>query len=89
MYALCTRIDCRRFEVFTMATISRLEALAEAARQSIKIADEDREARDNEIEEADAVDHMPIRRIAAACGMSPSAVHKIVTARIARRQARL
>jgi len=70
-----------------MATISRLAALAEAARQTAKVAAEDREARNREIEEADAVDRMPLRTISRATGLAVSQVSKITAERTARRQA--
>ncbi|WP_163570761.1 hypothetical protein [Fodinicola feengrottensis] len=70
-----------------MATIERLEALAEAARISAQIAAEDREARDREIEDADASDRMGIRVIARATKLSPSHVSKITATRTAQRQA--
>lgn len=70
-----------------MATISRLAKLAEAARVSAKVAAEDREARDREIEEAEAVDRMGIRVIARGTGMAPSQIARIVGARTAARQA--
>lgn len=72
-----------------MATKERLGALGEAARVSAQVAADDREARDREIEEADAVDGMPIREIARATGLAASHVAKVLNRRTAERQAAL
>ncbi len=69
-----------------MATPERLRSLAAASRRSAQVADDDREARDVEIETADA-EGMPIRAIARWTGLSPGHVQRIIIARAAVRQA--
>lgn len=66
----------------------RLRRLGEAARASEAVAAEDRAARDAAIEEADQ-DHVSVREIARAVGMSPSRVHSVILERTAARQARI
>lgn len=72
------------FEV--RATAERLRRLGEAARASERLAEEDREARNRAIEEADQ-EGWTNREIGRWVGMSPSTVHGIVVARTAARQA--
>ena len=68
--------------------VKRLRRLACAARESEKLAAEDREARDREIEQAEQ-DGMSIREIGRVCGLAPSTVLGIVVKTTADRQARL
>lgn len=68
------------------AMTERLRRLGEAARASEKLAEEDREARNRAIEEAEA-EGWSNRDIARWVGMSPSTVHGIIVARVAARQA--
>jgi ABC-type phosphate/phosphonate transport system ATPase subunit len=72
--------------VYRVATPDRLAALAEAARLSAQLAEDDREARDAAIEEADRLG-MGIREIARYTRLSPGHVQRIITARTAARQA--
>jgi transposase len=66
----------------------RLRRLGAAAKASDDLAANDREARDAEIEQADA-DGLSTREISKAVGMSASRIHAIVLKRTAARQARL
>lgn len=63
----------------------RLTALGTAARRSQQLADDDRAARDAEIERAD-LGGMSVREIAECVGLSHGHVHKVVLARTAARQ---
>lgn len=64
----------------------RLGSLAEAARHSRQLADDDRQTRDDAIEDAD-VDGVSVRAIARAAEMHPGQVSKICAQRTAERQA--
>ncbi len=68
------------------ALAERLRRLGDAARASDQLAEEDREARNRAIEEAD-LEGWSNREIGRWVGMSPSAVHGIIVARTAARQA--
>jgi Homeodomain-like domain len=74
------------YRVATPLTAERLRRLSEAARLSTRLAEDDREARDRAIDEADRAG-WGIREIARACDMSPGHVNRIVAARTAARQA--
>lgn len=65
----------------------RLRRLGEAVRISEELAADDREARDQVIEEADLAG-LGVRQIAKDTGMSPARVNTIITERTAARQAR-
>lgn len=69
-----------------MATPERLRRLSAAARESRKVWETDRDARDSEIEEADR-EGMPIREIARHTSLSPGHVQRTIAARTAARQA--
>jgi AraC-like DNA-binding protein len=64
----------------------RLRRLGAAARAAEQLAQDAREGRDAEIEQAD-VAGLGIRQIATDVGMSPSRVQRIVLERTAARQA--
>lgn len=66
----------------------RLRRLAAAALASRQIAEDDREARDAAIEEADR-DGMELREIARCTNLHPSHIHHVITTRTAARQAAL
>lgn len=66
----------------------QLRRLGAAARQSAKLAEEDREARDAAVEEAER-DGMSVREIARRVDLSVSTVHGILVVRAAARQERL
>lgn len=72
-----------------MSTFEKLRRLADAARASAEVAADDREARDRAIEDADAVERLSVREIARATGLDPTHVSRILTRRIAARQAAL
>lgn len=63
----------------------RLTRLAERVRMSKKVASDDREARDDAIEEAD-LDGVPLLRIVRRTKMSRSHVDKVILSRTAARQ---
>lgn len=65
----------------------RLRRLGTAVRISEEIAEDDREARDAVIEEADLAG-LGVRQIAKDAGLSPGRAQAIITARTAARQAR-
>jgi hypothetical protein len=67
-------------------TAERLRRLSASAKESAKVASEDREARDAAIEEADSAG-LGLREIARACDLSVSHTQRIVVATTARRQA--
>jgi len=79
--------------VFTMRTdhqtaLGRVRALAAAANRSQQLADDDREARDAAIEEAEG-QGMSVREIANASGLSVGGVQGVILKRTAARQKRL
>lgn len=55
---------------------------------SAQLAADDREARDRAIEDAD-LERLSVREIARATGLDPTHVSRILTKRIAERQARV
>lgn len=63
----------------------RLTRLAERARMSQKVASDDREARDDAIEEADLA-NVPLLRIVKRTKMSRSHVDKVILKRTGARQ---
>ena len=63
----------------------RLRRLSLGARESAQVAQEDRQARDLAIEEADS-EGWGLREIARACQLSVSQVQRIVVTTTARRQ---
>ncbi len=65
----------------------RLRRLGTAVRISEELAEDDREARDAAIEEADLAG-LGVRQIAKDTGLSPGRAQAIITARTAARQAR-
>lgn len=67
--------------------LERLKRLSEAARASRDAYQDDREARDKEIEVADTVLHASQREIAKAAGLSSAGISKILLKqKIARQQ---
>ena len=72
---------------YLMATPERLRRLSVAADESRKVWQTDVDARNDEIEQADA-EGMPIRQIARHTGLQPGHVQRIIVARTAARQAR-
>lgn len=69
-----------------MATVERLASLTEAAKLSARVAAEDRESRDREIEKADQ-QGMGTREISRATGLVPSHICHIIANQTAARQA--
>jgi hypothetical protein len=69
-----------------VSTIQKLGRLADAARTSAQLAADDRESRDRAIEDAD-LEHLSVREIARATRLDPTHVSRILTRRIAERQA--
>ncbi len=63
----------------------KLRRLGNAARQSAKLAEEDRHARDTAIEEAEQ-DGMRVREISRRVGLSVATVHGVLVVRAAARQ---
>lgn len=66
----------------------RLQRLGAAARRSDDVAKDDRETRDDAIEQA-SIEGLSVRQISHDVGLSPAAVHQIVISRTAARQQRL
>ncbi len=79
--------------MFTMRTdlehaLTRVRRLSAAARHSQELAEDDREARDAAIEEAEG-QGLSVREIANACGLSVGGVQGVIVKRTAARQRRL
>ena len=71
-----------------LETLDRVRRLAAAARRSQQLADDDREARDAAIEEAEG-EGLSVRQISDASGLSVGGVQGVILKRTAARQARL
>jgi hypothetical protein len=71
-----------------LETLDRVRRLAAAANRSQQLADDDREARDAAIEEAEG-EGLSVRQISDASGLSVGGVQGVIVKRTAARQARL